>query len=76
MVFAEVMKYFRHTLMGHEIFLKSLDGPQNTFLCFFLVLTFIKLISKFKWVWAENAQTGYQQDLRKIKHVKQKRPKK
>ena len=28
----EVMKYFRHILIGHEIFFKIFDGPQNIFL--------------------------------------------
>ena len=37
--FAGVMKYFRHILMGHEIFLKIFDGPKNLFLCSFLILT-------------------------------------
>ena len=57
--------------MGLEIFLKSFDGPQNRILCSFLVLTFSKFISKFKWVLAKNVQTGYQQNLRKIRYVKQ-----
>ena len=47
-VFTGVMKYFRHILMSHEIFLKIFDGPQNIFLCSFLILTFSKFISKFK----------------------------
>ena len=38
-----VMKYFRHVLMGHEIFLKIFDGPQNIFLCSVLVILFFKL---------------------------------
>ena len=57
--------------MGHEMFLKIFDGPQNIFLCSFLTLTFSKFIWKFKWVWAENIQTGHQGDLRKIRHIKQ-----
>ena len=38
-----VMKYFRHVLMGHEIFFKILDGPQSIFLCFIFVILFFKL---------------------------------
>ena len=45
--FAESMKYFRHILMGDEIFLKIFDGPQKAFSCFlfliFLVASFKKL---------------------------------
>ena len=26
-----VMKYLRHLLMGHEIFFKIFDGPENFF---------------------------------------------
>ena len=26
-----VMKYLRHLLMGHEIFFKTFDGPENFF---------------------------------------------
>ena len=37
-VFVGVMKYFEHILMGHEIFLKIFDGPQNIF--FFIILFF------------------------------------
>ena len=43
MVFVRVMKYFRHILMGHEIFLKIFDEPQNTFLCYIFVILFFKL---------------------------------
>ena len=57
--------------MEHEIFLKSFDEPQNIILCSFLVLIFSKFISKLKWVLAKNVQTGYQQNLRKIRHAKQ-----
>ena len=32
--FAGVMKYFRHILMGHELFLKIFDWAQKIFLCF------------------------------------------
>ena len=51
------MKYFRHILVGHEIFAKNFDGPQNIFLC-------------SKGVGAQNIQTSYEGDLRKAKHVK------
>ena len=30
-VFAEVLKYFRQILKGHEILWKIFDGPQNIF---------------------------------------------
>ena len=43
MVFVRVMKYFRHILMGHEIFLKIFDEPQHTFLCYIFVILFFKL---------------------------------
>ena len=36
----EVMKYFRHILMGHEIFFKIFDGPQNIFLCSIFIILF------------------------------------
>ena len=38
-----VMKYFRHILMGHEIFFKIFDGSQNMFLCFIFIILFFKL---------------------------------
>ena len=38
-----VKKYFRHILMGHEIFFKIFDGPQNIFLYSVFVLLFLKL---------------------------------
>ena len=38
-----VMKYFRHILMGHEIFLNIFDGPENISLRSFFVLLFFKL---------------------------------
>ena len=38
-----VIKYFRHILMGHEIFSKTFDGPQNIFLCSIFVILFFKL---------------------------------
>ena len=66
---------------GHEIFLAHNDGPWNIFekfwwaskynFMFFLVLTFSKSISKFKWVLAKNVQTDHQLNLRKTRHVKQ-----
>ena len=31
-VFVGVMRYFRHILMGHEMFFKIFDGPLNIFL--------------------------------------------
>ena len=34
-IFAGVMNYFKHILMGHEIFLKIFDEPQNSFFMFF-----------------------------------------
>ena len=37
------MKYFRHILMGHEIFFKTFDGPQNVFLCSVFGILFFKL---------------------------------
>ena len=38
-----VMKYFRHILMGHEIFFKIFDGPRNIFLCSIFIILFFKL---------------------------------
>ena len=38
----EVMKYFRHILMGYEIFFKIFDGPENI-LCSIFVIAFFKL---------------------------------
>ena len=35
------MKYFRHILMGHEIFFKIFDGPRNIF--FLFIILFFKL---------------------------------
>ena len=36
-----VMKYFRHILMGHEIFSKIFDGLRNIFLeSIFIILSF------------------------------------
>ena len=37
------MKYFRHILMGHEIFFKIFDGPRNIFLCSIFIILFFKL---------------------------------
>ena len=42
-LFKGVMKYLRHILMGHEIFFKTFDGPQNVFLCFIFVILIFKL---------------------------------
>ena len=39
----EVMKYFRHILMGHEIFLKIFDGTQNISLRSIFIILFLKL---------------------------------
>ena len=41
--FGGVVKYFKHILMGHEIFFKIFDGPKNIFLCSLLVILFFKL---------------------------------
>ena len=43
MVFVRVMKYFRYILIGHEIFFKIFDGPQNIFLCSIFKILFFKL---------------------------------
>ena len=51
-----VMKYLRHLLMGHEIFFKIFDGPENFFHVLYLVILFFKL--------------SYQGDLRKTKRAK------
>ena len=37
------IKYFRHILMGHELFFEIFDGSQNIFLCSFFVILFFKL---------------------------------
>ena len=39
-VFVEAMKYFRHILMGHQIFPKIFDGPQNIFFCSIFIFFF------------------------------------
>ena len=41
--FVAVMKYFRHILMGNEIFFKIFDGAQNIFLSSIFVILFFKL---------------------------------
>ena len=38
-----VIKYFRHIVLGHEIFFKIFDAPQNIFLCSIFVILFLKL---------------------------------
>ena len=43
MGFFGAMKYFRHKLMGHEIFFKIFDWPQNIFLCSIFVILFLTL---------------------------------
>ena len=43
MVFVGAMKYFRHILMGHEIFFKIFDGLRNIFLCSIFIVLFFKL---------------------------------
>ena len=62
-VFVGIMKYFRHILMGHEIFFKIFDEPQNIFLCSIFVIL-------FRGVAAQNIQTSNQRNLRKTKQVK------
>ena len=37
------MKYSRHILTGHEIFLKIFDGARNIFFCSFFMIFFFKL---------------------------------
>ena len=71
MIFAEVMKYFRHVVMGHEIFLKIFDGPQKFFL-FSSFLSFLVISFKNLW-WSRKkllklAMKGIS---KKIRHVKQ-----
>ena len=36
--FCRTMKYFWHTLTGHEIFVQIFDGPQKLFLCAFFLI--------------------------------------
>ena len=40
-VFAGLMKYLGHILMGHEKFLKSFDGPENIFLSSIFIFYFL-----------------------------------
>ena len=42
-VFVGAMKYFRHILMGHEIFFKIFDGPRNICACSIFIILFFKL---------------------------------
>ena len=42
-VFVGIIKYFRHILMGHEIFFKIFDGLRNIFLFFIFIILFFKL---------------------------------
>ena len=60
------MKLFRHILIGHEIFFKIFNGPQNIFLWSIFVILFFQV----KGVAAQNIQTSHQGDLRNTKHVK------
>ena len=47
--FAGVMKYFRHILMGHELFFNIFNGPRNVFVCFIFIMFFFKLkVLKYK----------------------------
>ena len=66
MVFEGVMKYFRHILMGHEIFFKIFDGSQNIFFCYIFVILFFKLRGG-----AQNIQTSHQGDLSNTRHKSQ-----
>ena len=38
-----VIEYFRHLLMGHEIFFKIFDGLQNIYICSIFLILFFKL---------------------------------
>ena len=42
-IFVGVIKYFRHILLGHEMFFKLFHGSQNVFLCSIFVILFFKL---------------------------------
>ena len=42
-VFVGAMKYFRHILMGHEIFFKIFDGSRNIFVCSIFIVLFLKV---------------------------------
>ena len=61
-----VMKYFRHILMGHEVFFKIFDGRQKSFLMSY----FGNFIFLVKGHVTQNIKTSYQGDLRKTSHVK------
>ena len=37
------MKYFRHILIGHEIFFETFDGPRDIFLCSIFIILFFRL---------------------------------
>ena len=51
--------------MGHEIFFKIFDAPQNIFLSFISIFIFC-----VKGFGAQNFETSHQGDLRKTRHVK------
>ena len=34
------MKYFKHILMGHEVFFKTCDGPRNILRSIFIIFFF------------------------------------
>ena len=40
-VFVGVIKYFRHIMMGHEMFFKIVGGPQNIFLSSIIIIYFL-----------------------------------
>ena len=42
-VFVGVIKYFRHTSMGHEILFKIFDEPRNIFVCSIFIMLFFNL---------------------------------
>ena len=42
-VFEGTMKYFRHVLMGHEIFVKIFDGLRSIFRCSIFIILFFKI---------------------------------
>ena len=52
-----VMKYFRHLLMVHEIFLKIFDRPQKIFLFAFFFIFFSNIFKNVMGVRAQNVQT-------------------
>ena len=41
--FCGVMKYVRHVWIGHEIYFKIFDRPQNILLCSIFVISFFQL---------------------------------